>query len=99
MPARLDWSAAADATILALRAGGASWDAIAARLGVSRWSASERGRLLGAVAPPPPVPDPERDPEREPLPPGHPLAWGAITAGTSLAGLAYPWPPLAPGRF
>ncbi len=30
------------------------------------------------------------DPGRAPLPPGDPLAWGVLIAGTSLEGL--PWP-------
>ena len=38
--------------------------------------------------------------ERGSLPPGHPISWGVLVNGTSLAGLAYPglalWP--RPGR-
>lgn len=30
--------------------------------------------------------------EREPLPPGHPVSWGALTAGTLLEGVPYPLP-------
>lgn len=30
--------------------------------------------------------------DRGPLPPGHPLSWGAITDGTVLAGADYPYP-------
>lgn len=30
--------------------------------------------------------------DRGPLPPGHPLSWGAITAGTVLEAAEYPYP-------
>ena len=30
--------------------------------------------------------------DRGPLPPGHPLSWGAINAGTVLDGAGYPFP-------
>jgi hypothetical protein len=33
-----------------------------------------------------------QDPAREPLPAGHPLSWGLITAGTLLEGGRYPMP-------
>jgi hypothetical protein len=36
------------------------------------------------------------DDNREPLPPGHPLSWGPITAGTCLAQAPYLLP--TPGR-
>lgn len=93
MPIKLRWTDAADTHIRRLRAEGASWDAIAAAIGTSRWSAIERGRRIGArapirVAPPPP------DPGREPLAAGHPITWGAITDGTLLEATLYPWPPL-----
>jgi hypothetical protein len=102
MPIKLRWTAPADAQIRHLRHAGATWDAIAASLGVSRNAVRERGRHIGArLPPPPPRPDPECDPHdlgREALPPGHPLTWGAITQGTWQAGRAYPWPPLPPSE-
>jgi hypothetical protein len=94
MPVRLAWTPCADTEIRRLRAHGASWDRIAASLGVSRWSAIERGRAIGAPPPPPRPPAAASAAEREPLPPGHPVSWGAITAGTQAAGTPYPWPPL-----
>lgn len=98
MPPKLLWTESRDARIRRLRHEGATWDAIATSLGVSRNAALERGRHIGAqLPPPPPPPEPDIEPldsGREPLPPGHPVTWGAITAGTSLASQPYPWPPL-----
>lgn len=96
MPIKLHWTEDRDSCLRRLRAEGASWDRIAATLGISRWSAIERGRLLGAVAPPRPPPPPP-DLGREPLPAGHPTSWNLLTAGTLLEGTAYPWPPLGIG--
>ena len=91
MPIRLHWSEATDLKLRRLRAEGASWDAIAAALGVSRWTAIERGRLIGAQRPPP---DYRAKPNlaREPLPAGHPQSWGLLTRGTALDGARYPYP-------
>lgn len=36
--------------------------------------------------------EPEQAAEREPLPAGHPVSWGALIAGTLLAGTPYPLP-------
>ncbi len=90
MPRALKWSAAQDTLIRGMRGTGASWDAIAEALRVNRWTASERGRHLGVK-----LPEPKSEPTREsraPLPAGHPIPWGAITASTCLAGQAYPLP-------
>ena len=92
MPAPLTWTELADDTLFSLRAQGRSWDAIAAVLGISRWAASERGRRIGAQKPPAPPPAEAEEGAREPLPAGHPVSWGAITAGTVLDGLDYPFP-------
>jgi hypothetical protein len=95
MPPALLWTGPADRLIHRKRSAGATWDEIAASLGVSRWSAISRGRRIGALAPERPVPH-EADSARETLAAGHPLAWEVLTVGTLLAGTAYPWPPLAP---
>lgn len=78
MPPPLTWSEAQAARLTQLRASGASWDAIAAEMGMSRNACIERARKIGAHvkrqagdAPPPP----ER---RMPLPAGHPDAWSII---------------------
>lgn len=75
-----------------MRAEGATWEAIAAELGLNRWAVIERGRRIGARRPPADftvVPD---DPHREPLPAGHKRTWGAMTAGTVLENDPYPLP-------
>lgn len=92
MTPRIVWTEAMDAQIRRLRAEGVSWDVIARVLSVSRYTAIERGRRIGARRPPPEhVPAPE-DPERDPLPPGHPRSWGILTERTCLAGEPYPFP-------
>ena len=92
MPAKLIWTEAQDTQIKRLRVEGASWDTIAAILGVTRWTAIERGRRIGARPPPREFVPPPEDPTRDPLPAGHPRTWGEITAGTVLEGLPYPLP-------
>jgi hypothetical protein len=95
VPTRIRWTEAQDMEIRRMRAERISWDAIATAVGVTRWTAIERGRRLGARPPPrlPPEPPPIReDPERASLPPGHPETWGIIIKGTSLEGMPYPIP-------
>lgn len=90
MPKKIIWTDVQDTQIKRLRAEGASWDTIAAAMGVTRWTVIERGRRIGARLPPADfIPDPT-DPNRAPLPAGDRLTWGAITDGTVLAGFAYP---------
>lgn len=94
MPQKLLWTESRDARLTHMRARGLSWDVIAAALGVSRNSAIERGRRIGARRPEPPPADPEpEDADRPPLPPGHPTSWGTIVAGTCLEDTPYPLPP------
>jgi hypothetical protein len=92
MPKKLLWTDAQDNQIKRLRGDGATWDAIAAALGLVRGSVIERGRRIGAHPPPPGSAAPPEDPGREPLPAGHPDSWGAITAGTELQDVPYPLP-------
>ena len=97
MTTLLIWTEMRDTVLCDLRAEGRSWDAIAAVLGISRWAAVERGRLLGARRPPPtPKSRKAAVTGREPLPPGDPASWGALIAGTLLDGAAYPYPPMLP---
>ena len=94
MSPSLIWTAARDLQLKRLRAEGASWNTIAAALGLSRFAVIERARRIGARKPPDHAPASE-DPERETLPAGHSVTWGSITAGTVLEGLAYPYPVFA----
>jgi hypothetical protein len=98
MPQKLHWNQLTDNQLRRLRAEGATWDTIAAALRLSRSAVIEHGRRIGAQRPRPKVAMAVvrelLDPGREPLPAGHPVTWGAITAGTLLAGSRYPWPPL-----
>ncbi len=95
MPVAISWTQTADARLLHLRALGQSWHAVASELRIGRNAAIERARRLGLQPvtriQPPPRPPAERT-DRPALPPGHPLSWQAITAGTCLAGEAYPYP-------
>ncbi len=92
MPAKLFWTAARDAQIRRLRAEGATWDAIAEALLLSRFTVIERGRRIGARKPAALPKTAPEDPCREALPAGHPRTWGALIAGTVLEGEAYPLP-------
>jgi hypothetical protein len=87
-----DWTPEDDAKLCALRREGLSWDAIAARIGATRWSTIERGRKLGAKRPVPVYEPPEDARMRGPLPAGHPASWEALTRDTLLDGAPYPYP-------
>ena len=92
MPDTLYWTNARDTQLRRLRAEGATWGAIADALFVSRFTAIERGRRIGAPRPPAVARVPQEDASREALPAGHPRSWSAITAGTVLEGAPYPLP-------
>ena len=92
MPAKIDWTEAMDAQLCRLRAEGETWDVIAAALCVSRFTAIDRGRRVGARRPPPEFVAPPEDPDRAPLPAGHVRSWGCLTQDTCLAGTPYPLP-------
>ena len=96
MPQKLHWSQRTDLQLHRLRAQGATWNAIAAALRLSRNAVIEHGRRIGVrlpvrVAMPAALRE-LPDPARAPLPPGHPVSWAVITDGTSLAGTRYPAP-------
>jgi hypothetical protein len=92
MPKKFIWTDAQDTQIRRLRTEGTSWDAIAAVLGLSRWTVIERGRRIGARLPRRELVPPPEDPAREPLPAGHPRSWDVLTAGTVLENTPYPLP-------
>ena len=98
MPQPLVWTDSRDQTLHSLRAAGASWDRIAQAFGISRWSAIERARAIGAHIPLPRAEPaaPATGSERLPLPAGNPLAWEILTTGTLLDTTLYPFPPPGP---
>lgn len=91
MPQKLHWSEATDTVLRRARAEGHTWDNIALLLGISRWTAIDRGRRIDARRPPAEF-IPKPDLFRPPLPAGHPISWNLLTAGTCLRGVRYPHP-------
>ncbi len=90
MPRKITWTDAQDSQIKRMRAEGATWDVIAGVLAVTRWTVIDRGRRIGALAPPADFIPPPEDPERPAMPAGDSRSWGAITSGTLLEGTPYP---------
>ncbi len=100
----IQWTPIADQRLTRLRTEGASMRFIAKAFGLSRSSITERARRLGLNIPTKPVllpkpPKAETDPGREPLPAGHQISWGLITAGTCLEGAPYTPPSPHRGRI
>lgn len=92
---KIQWSAHADQQLRQMRDHGQTWHVIASQLKAGRSAVIERARRLGI----PPTPSPPSCPAPRPcradracMPPGHPLTWAAITAGTILDGEPYPYP-------
>jgi hypothetical protein len=93
MVAKVEWSAALDERLRALRQAGLSWSLVAAALRLGRYTVIERGRRLGARRPQRAAPIAEAEARDRPAwPPGHPVTWGVLTEGTVLAGEEYPYP-------
>jgi hypothetical protein len=93
MVAKVEWSAVLDGRLQALRQAGLSWSLVAEELRLGRYTVIERGRRIGARRPRRPAAVAETEMrDRTAWPPGHPVTWGALTAGTVLAGQAYPYP-------
>lgn len=97
---RIIWSAGADDRFARMRREGVSLRALAKAFGLSRSTIAQRAARLGLELPARPVVataqqprrvacDPGTDLSRDPLPPGHPISWGLITAGTCLEGAIY----------
>jgi hypothetical protein len=89
---KLEWTAARDGLLRRLRAEGRAWAEIAAELGVTPAMARERGRRIGAPAPPPAARMVHEDLSRPPLPAGHPRSWALLVDNTVLAGTGWPGP-------
>lgn len=84
MAQRFEWTQARNRQVVEMRHGGATWDTVAAAIGVGRNSVIDHARRLGvrkrsAVGTPPPLREASDRPAR---PAGHPDTWGLITAGT-----------------
>jgi hypothetical protein len=92
MQARVQWTAALDMRLKALRAAGLTWDALAAEMGMGRNTVLERGRRIGARKMQPPPMAVVEAADRPARPAGHPLTWGLLTAGSVLEGAPYPFP-------
>ena len=96
---KISWTPEQDAKLFALRTEGRTWEDIEVELGRKRTVCFERLRgliaLQKSLEPPKPPPAPQPKPINrvglgsQPLPPGHPVSWNIITAGTSLAGTPY----------
>jgi len=91
MTERTKWDASLDQTILALRWSGLTWEAIAAKMGLGRYTVVERGRKLGARRRPHGVAVGESA-DRACRVAGHPETWGLLVKGTVLEGSPYPYP-------
>jgi len=93
---KITWTNLADSRLVRLRDEGASIRSLAIAFGLSRTAIAVRAGRLGLALPTkPPVPaiiGPAPDLARDPLPAGHPISWGLITAGTALEGAAYQIP-------
>lgn len=97
MVAASRWTEHRDATLRRMVGQGASDRTIAAELHVAGETVRYRRMALG-LAPGqahwwvPKEREPRRDLDGMPLPAGHLVTWGALTAGTLLAGEPYPAP-------
>lgn len=94
---RITWTPEVDARLTQLHASGASVRALARAFGLGRQAVSERATRLGIYTKPTlpqrkPTSVSSDDATRDPLPAGHPISWGLLTAGTSLDGAPYQLP-------
>ena len=87
-----NWSPEMEQVLRRMRADGATWAAIGGALGLGRETVREQGRRLGVRRALPVFQPPPEDPNRPPLPPGHPLSWRLLIAGTCLEDAPYPYP-------
>jgi hypothetical protein len=83
MPNAIVWTADLDRSITQCRAKAWSWDRIATKLGLSRFSVIDRGRALEDTE------QQDISDARRPLPAGSGASWDAICANTCLSGAPY----------
>jgi hypothetical protein len=88
MPIAIVWTSDLDRSITQYRAKLWSWDRIATKLGLSRFSVIERGRELESAE----LSEKDLSDARRPLPAGSGASWDAICANTSLSGSAFDRP-------
>jgi hypothetical protein len=98
MPSRVRNTVERDNLLILMRAARASWDDIAAALGVSRSWAIERGHRIGAKMQPKAAAESARKRTVKALPEGHDVTWSTLTAGGMLEGEPYPKPKLRARR-
>jgi hypothetical protein len=92
MRMQVQWTAALDAQLRALRGAGVTWEGVADAMALGRNTVLERGRRIGARRPQKPPPIAEEAADRPARPAGHPQTWGLLTEGTVLDGAPYPYP-------
>lgn len=85
MPQAIIWTADLDRSITKFRANLWSWDRIATKLGLSRFSVIDRGRALDLAE----LHKSDVSDARRPLPAGSGASWDAICANTCLSGSPY----------
>ena len=76
MPRAIVWTQERDQTIARMRKEGATWDAIATAIDISRWAVIQRAAAIGVSTAmvETPTPEPRIDKRRPPLRAGDPLA-------------------------
>jgi hypothetical protein len=96
MPIARVFTAAQDDTIREMLAAGKGAHLIGLVLGISKSTITDHANkacLRPLVDPEKAAPAPPAAPQsREPLPAGHPVTWGLLTAGGLLEGVRYPHP-------
>jgi hypothetical protein len=95
----IEWTLEMNATLQRLRDAGRTWLEIGVEMGMSQETVKNHAAAIGMDTRrlnqiPAPIAQGERVQHitREPLPPGHPVSWGILNAGTTLDGSSYPHP-------
>jgi hypothetical protein len=86
MPNTIVWTTDLDRSLTEYRASQWSWERIAAKLGISRFSLIERSRVISDVEE---HQKQDVSDDRRPLPAGSGASWDAICANTCLSGAPY----------
>lgn len=90
------WTDEMDAKLVQMRLDRHTWQEISDALELGMETVRERGRRINAQRRPlPPLEPVELSGNvngRPPFPPGHPVSWSLLIAGTVLDGMVYPMP-------